>query len=473
MSARSAQRQLAEFVASAPLGWGMTEAAAIVQQAWLDTLAVSVAGVRAPVSRGVVAYAETLGGAGRTRPWFSPRLCPPDTAALVDAVMAHALDYDDVTPAWRGHPSCVLFPALTALAVQCDATGQDVLQAYVVGFETGACLGGALTGRHYEKGWHATSTIGVVAATAAGCRLLGLPAHTTCDAIGLALAQASGMQANFGSDAKALQAGFAAAGAVRACLLAASGIGSTDTVLDGRKGFVDLYTDGWVGASPMAELGLGPTAIIQRGIEMKLYPMCYAAHRAIEAALLLREEGPVDLGSIAAIEIEGTPGAHTPLLPRLPSNEQEARFSVEFGVACALVDGGVRLGSFADGMRARPEVQALMHRSSAYEVTGAPAPRCATVRIRGRDGRVQERLVSRAANGSIDEGALMSKIVDCLDSVGVADEARAIRSLFDDGLRAPVAAMMASGPLARIRDRVSVAEPARPSGTAASGARDA
>ena len=473
MSARSAQRQLAEFVASAPIGWGMTEAAPIVRQAWLDTLAVSIAGVRTGVSRGVLAYADALGGAGRTHPWLSPRLCTPDTAALVDAAMAHALDYDDVTPAWRGHPSCVLFPALTALAVQCDATGQDVLRAYVVGFELGAHLGDALTGRHYEKGWHATATIGVVAATAAGCRLLRLPAHITCHAIGLALAQASGMQASFGSDAKALQAGFAAAGAVRSCVLAANGIGSTETNLDGPKGFVDLYADGWAAAAPMAELGLGPTAIVRRGIEMKLYPMCYAAHRAIEAALALREAGPVDVGSIDSIEIEGSPGAHTPLLPRLPSNEQEARFSVEFGVACALLDGGVRLGSFTYGMRARPEVQALMHRSRAREVSGTSTPRSACVRIRRRDGRVQERLVNRPANGSIDEGALMSKVVDCLDSVGVADEAPAIRAMFDNGLATPVAAMMASEPLARIRERISVSQRSPSGCTTANGARDA
>src|ERR1022692_4680631 len=258
MSVRSAQYQLAEFVASAPLDWGMTDTVAIVQQAWLDTFAVSVAGVSTSVSRGILTYAETLGGAGRTRPWLSRRLYPPETSALVDAAMAHVLDYDDVAASWRGHPSCVLFPALMALAVQCDATGRDVLRAYVLGFEIGAYLGAALTGRHYEKGWHATSTIGVVAATAAGCRLLGLPAHATCDAIGLALAQASGMQASFGSDVKSLQAGFAAAGAVRACVLAASGIGSNDTVLDGPKGFADLYADrGWAGATSMVELGSG------------------------------------------------------------------------------------------------------------------------------------------------------------------------------------------------------------------------
>ena len=353
-----------------------------------------------------------------------------------------------------------MFPALTALAAHCGATGEDVLRAYVVGFEAGAGVGRALAGLHYEKGWHATSTIGVIAAAAAGGRLLGLAVDAASDALGLALAQASGMQASFGSDAKALQAGFAAAAAVRACLLAASGIGASERILDGPKGFFDLYTTGGADSSALEELGRLPPAIVDPGLEVKLYPICYAAHRAIEAALHLRADAPTVAATIAAIEIEGSPGAHTPLLRTLPQDGDAARFSVEYGVACALVDGGVGLSSFTEAMLARPAIAALMTRCRVGE-TGTPGEvRRATVRLRMQDGSVREHAVSRSANNVPDARALIRKVVDCLASVDVADEADALQALCERGLDTSVAAMIGSGPLARIRDRLAATAPA-------------
>lgn len=446
MSGATVQRRLAEFVASAPAGWAMPGAAPVIRQAWLDTFAVSVAGWSSHVSTSVRAYRDSIVAPSATL----TRSCSPDLAALVDAVTAHALDYDDVAPAWRGHPSCVLFPVLTALGSLKDLTGNDVVNAYAVGFEVGARLGEALAGRHYEKGWHATSTIGVVAAAAAGSRLLGLSAAASCNAIGLALTQASGLQAAFGSDAKALQAGFAAAGAVRACLLAANGVGCTDSVLDGPKGFLDLYTDGWSNAEALDRLGQVTPAIVELGIEVKLYPICYAAHRAIEAALQLRTEVGPELAAIAAIEIEGSPGAHTPLLTRLPTNAQEALFSVEYGVATALCDGAVRLGSFSDEMRDRAEIQSLMAHSRAYEVAHKGPFRSATVRLRLADGTVHERAVGRAASGPPVPGAFAAKVNDCLSAAGVAHESRAVSELFAGDLGVPVRRMLASGPHERI-----------------------
>ena len=137
MTGASAQRRIAEFVAGAPRDWAFDAAGPIVRQALLDTLAVAAAGAREAVSRRAAGYAAASGD-GPAQRWFARGRCSMDAAALADATMAHALDYDDVTPDWRGHPSAVMFPALTALAASCDATGEDVLRAYVVGFEAGA-----------------------------------------------------------------------------------------------------------------------------------------------------------------------------------------------------------------------------------------------------------------------------------------------------------------------------------------------
>ncbi len=456
MTVISAQRRIAEFAATAPRGWGMTTGASAVRRALLDTFAVAAAGARMPAVQAAVGYVEAAGASGPAQPWFVSGRCAVDVAAMLDAVAAHALDYDDVTPAWRGHPSAVMFPALFALAAHCDATGDDLIQAYLIGFEAAAHLGRALTGRHYERGWHATATIGVIAATVAGSRLLGFSVAAASNAIGLALAQSAGMQASFGSDTKALQVGFAAAGAVRACLLAANGVGATDAMLDGAKGFVELYAGGGALSDSLLQLGAVPPQIVSARIETKLLPICYAAHRAIEAALWLREHRRIDVGAIVAIEIEGSPGAHTPLLRSLPADSQEALFSVEFGVACALLDGALTLRSFEPATFARAEVARLMAACRVAESLSPSTLRRAVVRITLRDGRVHEHEITRAADGKPEPQALRAKVVDCLASAGVADEVGSLCALCESGLSARVRTMLDAGPIARIRERIAV-----------------
>lgn len=447
----SFQSELAAFVASAPAAWGGDEARSIVHGAWLDTFAVAIAGSAEPVSQRVLRHVENAGRAEvGARPWLSSMRCTFEGAALASATLAHAIDYDDVTPAWRGHPSAVMFPALTSLAAQCGGTLEQVVHAYVIGFEVGAQVGQRLAGRHYETGWHATSTIGVLAATAAGCRLLRLCAGKTVHALGLGVAQAAGVQANFGTDAKPLQAGFAAAAAVRACLLAQGGVTASASSLDGPRGFADLYADPPGPIAAQAPIGAEPSALARFGLEFKAYPICYAAHRAIDAALALRGGHAIDCAAVDAIEIEGTPGAHTPLLARLPANAQEARFSAEFGVACALLNGEVGLRSFGDATTRRDDVRALMARSRVYEVEAARTPRRATVRIRWRDGRTDERS-SQEASSTLDATAAMRKLADCLSSVGVGDRAVALRGLFDASPDRPIADVLASPLLVDLR----------------------
>jgi 2-methylcitrate dehydratase PrpD len=455
MKAMSLQSQLAEFVATAPARWGMSESAVVLGNALVDTFTVAIAGSAQPLARRVVEVVEKNSRVEAGAPaWLSTYRCTFENAALVSGTLAHALDYDDVTPAWRGHPSGVLLPALTSLACRNGATLDDVLQAYVIGFEVGARIGERVAGAHYERGWHATSTIGSLATTAAGCRLLHFDTTQTCDALGLAVAQAAGVQANFGTDAKVLQAGFAAAAAVRACLLAEAGIKASAHSLDGPTGFADLYgSQPFVFSASARDIATGPCAIARHGIEFKIYPNCYAAHRAVDAALAIRREVCLDPDDIEAIEIEGTRGAHAPLRKGLPANGQQARFSVEFAVACALLDAGVGLRSFDDAMLARGDIRALMARTTTRELEGPSMPRSATVRVRCTGGRVLEQRTAGLSAGSV--AARDAKVVDCLSSVGAEDCARALIELLERGVQRPVIDVLADPLIGAIGRRVA------------------
>jgi 2-methylcitrate dehydratase PrpD len=431
-----AQRRLAEFVACTPRSSIDDAARDIARQSLLDSVAVSYAGVAEPSVRVASDYVASMRHPAGVPGWLAGDRYLPEAAALLNAVSAHALDYDDVTPAWRGHPGAVMWPALLAVAEEGHATYGDLLDAYVLGFEAGAQVGANITAHHYAAGWHATATIGVIAGAAACCRALKLDAQRTSDAIGLAVSQAAGVQANFGSMAKPLQAGFASSAAVRSAALAKRGARASEDALEGSSGFSGLY-----GATTQLRLDLpaagARASIVVRGIEVKQFPNCYAAHRAVEAALQMREQGAVDAGAIRHVLIEGTPAAHKPLLPGLPRTPDEARFSVEFGVACALLDGAVRLGSFTPAALERADIRALVSRTEKRETPELGAERAARLTLTRADGSRTTRTVANL-QGRYGEKAFMrrlsGKVADCMAQAGIGDYAQ---MLCDDILAAP------------------------------------
>ncbi len=442
MSDPNSQQRLARFLVEFPSASITPAAREIARLSLLDTLAVALAGRNETASRLARGYTRAMRQDQGATAWLTGEPHLPEAAALFNAVAAHALDYDDVTQAWRGHPGAVIWPALWAAGQIGRSTFGELLDAYALGFEVGAQIGAAITAHHYPAGWHATSTVGILAAAAACSRTLKLDAREASHALGLAVAQSAGVQANFGTLAKPFQAGFAACGALRAALLAKAGVDASCRALEGPTSFGSLY--GATHAIPLAlpERDAGADLAIARiGIEIKQFPNCYAAHRAIEAALALRARIDSPSAShVRAILIEGTPSAHAPLLDRLPVNADEARFSIEFGVACALADGALRLDSFTDQALQRPDIRKLMSSMQVRESLQSDGTRTACVSITLADGR---QLAQRMADLPCRYGQpafmqrLLEKVADCLRHAGLSDKSQA---LFDDIIQAQAAA---------------------------------
>lgn len=402
MTSPGGRQLIGEFVEGASKDW-IAPARSSAALSVCDTLAVAFAARRAPVVEKVGRFLD--GRRSKRLPatlWTGDRNASCEDAALLNGVAAHALDYDDVAPAWRGHPSAVILPALAALSSDVPPGSADLLDAYVVGFEVGAALGRSIIDTHYAIGWHSTSTIGVIAATAACCRLLKLDAATTSHAIGLAVAQAAGTRANFGAEAKALQAGFAAAGAVRSALLSTSGIRSGDHVMDGPTGFERLY-GGQEGRArdELARLGAAPASLIG-GIEIKVFPTCYATHRALAAAAGLRTLPDFAPTGITSISIVGSPGSHTPLRDSAPRSADEARFHLETCVAMMLSSGTVGLADFEREKFRTPDVVRLAELTTVEE------------RAFDRPGRISRLTVSFGKEA-------LTKEVDALPEIGWDD----------------------------------------------------
>jgi 2-methylcitrate dehydratase PrpD len=268
-------------------------------------------------------------------------------AALRWAAVGHVLDFDDVHLPSTSHVSVVCVPATLA----CGGGAREYLAAAGVMARLGAALGWD----HYRSGWHATCTAGAPAAAVAAGLALGLDSAGLARAMALAVPAAGGVQRAFGTAAKSLQVGFAAAAGVRAAHLAAAGASADPAALDQ-----------WfrlVGGSGAVDLG-GP--LVPEGLAVKLHPCCYAMQRPISATRALP---PVPVDQVARIRVHTPEAALQPLIHSNPGTGLEGKFSLEYGVAAALLDGFPGTGSFTDAAVARPEARRLV---GCVEVVAAP-----------------------------------------------------------------------------------------------------
>ena len=427
--------QLARLIATADPG-GSPEAVEAARDAVLDFLACAFPGAADP-GTGIVRRAFVpLAGTGEAALIGRPERVDAATAALINGHAGHALDYDDVHASVRGHPSTVILPALLALAPSTEASALDFLGAYLVGLETMARVGLALGSRHYEIGFHNTATLGTIAAAAATARLLGLDERRIAVALGLAATQSAGLRAQFGTDAKPLHAGLAARAGLTATLLAQAGLGGTPEILDGPINFLAAFGAG-ASVPGRAVEGWGqPWQILQPGLIFKEFACCTATHCAAEATLGLLAEQRIDPAAIARIAVTFPPGGDAALTVRRPASGLDGRFSVEYVVASALIDGELGVETFAD-RPVRPEVAALLarverrHDETAPRMSNDPATRFSLVEIDFADGTRLARKVA-SIRGAADLRAKFRDAVGAAPALEpLPDLVRRMRSAAD------------------------------------------
>jgi 2-methylcitrate dehydratase PrpD len=351
-------RCIGRFIADLTIDHLPAPAVAIVTTGFTDCLACGFAGRDEPLVRIVRDTLPTLGHDGEAALLADAHRASALDAALVNAVACHVLDYDDL--ALLGHPSAVLVPAILAEGEAVGATGREAVGAYVVGYEVWSDLIGREHRLHHTKGWHPTGIFGTLAAAAAGAKLRRLDPERASNAMGLASAMAAGLTANFGSMAKAFQAGRAAQNGLLAARLAAAGMTATLDVLEQNPGFLHAV-------SPQGEVDLErePTlgqewTILRSGLNLKRYPVNYYPQRALDAIFALLAEDPLQPERIHRIHVLVSPTEALILKQHRPQNALEAKFSLEFALAAAVIAGRVSLDELTDGFVQRPDVQAFL-----------------------------------------------------------------------------------------------------------------
>ncbi len=422
------------------------------KNAILDCLGVTLAGSQEKAGRIQVAMAEELGGKPTSSIIGGQVRTSPVLAALVNGTMAHALDYDDVSDSWIGHPSPALVPAILAVAERCQSSGKDVLTAYITGFEVGAKLGIAFGQDHYARGWHTTGTIGSLAGAVAAARLLKLDSAQTKMALGIATSLASGIRENFGSMTKPLHAGSAARNGVLAGLLAEKGFTATENSLTGQAGFARvLGKDRKYDLSPVFRQMGAPFDVVSPGVWLKAYPSGAATQSSITAALRLRREHTFDTSEIAEIICATNRAVPQILIHHHPGSGLEGKFSLEYCVAVALLDGEVSLDQFTDDRALADDVQKLVSRVK-YEHPpemenrfGFHIPGILTVRLQNGEelssrvdyprGRPENPMSQSEIHAKFENCAkrvlAADKIACVIDFVSHLEEQKELRSLMD------------------------------------------
>ena len=427
------------------------EAARIVKTGFIDTVATMGAGRDEPVVRIVRQFVAARKSAAReARVVLGAGMAASADAALINATAGHALDYDDV--ALGGHPSTVLVPAVLAEGEYLGACGADALRAYLVGYEVWAELFSREPDPYHVKGWHPTAVLGTVGAAAAVAHLHKLPADDCRNALALAASMASGLVANFGTMAKPLHAGRAAACAIEAVRLAANGLTAAPDAIEHHAGHLAALSPRGRADRTGPASGLGnKLRILESGLSIKKYPMCYATHRVIDGVLDLVKANGVDPGDVKEAHASVGVAQASMLRNHSPATGLEAKFSLEFAVASALVARSVGLRELTDGFVAQPRVRETMAkvRTSTTDTRCPIEPMFALadrVAIELKDGRRLDSGEIRFARGNaklpLQEAELKAKFLDCTSGAGHLDAAalyeRLDRLEEQDSLRALV-----------------------------------
>ncbi len=427
--------QIAERIVSFDLKAITPQAITLSRTAIIDTLGVTLAGAIEPCTTNLLRTPGVASAPGVCTIFGTAQKTSALDATFINGTASHALDYDDFSQPMGGHQSAPLVAPLMALAEERGASGLELLQSYVVGIETEIRLARAVNFYHYDKGWHPTATLGVFGAAAAAGHLLKLDANKQAIALAIAASFASGIKANFGTMVKPLHVGQCARNGLLAVLMADAGYDANPEALEHHQGFFNAFNGkGNYDASLIFENWANPLEVLSPSMGLKQFACCGSTHPAVTMALQLRQQETFSPQDIEKVDIM----PHRRRLPHTnnpdPQTPLAAKFSVQYAVARALVDGAVRLDDFEGDAHFDSKVRAIMAKTTAMPhpdmPDDSPDQFGAEVIVALKDGRTVSRrinsLVGRGGDYPLTSQELWEKFNDCAKRVLPANESPAL-----------------------------------------------
>jgi 2-methylcitrate dehydratase PrpD len=354
--AMSISEQIASFVVNTSFEALPTEAIEKAKILFTDIIGVALAGtVMDETGKIAIDYIRDIGGVPEATVIGGGFKTSAPNAALANALLAHALDFDDFEP--NGHPSGMLVASSLALGEKLGLSGRDILLSYILGLEIYERVA-ASDMANSEKAWHATSVFGTLGSAVTAAKALRLNLEETLMCLGIAAATAAGILRENGSMTKPYQVGKSARNGVEAALLARKGFTSDIGVLENPKGFCDMFIGkGQWNRSGMTDNLGNPFHIVKPGIGIKLYP-CGGVKflRCIQGIRELVQENDINYREVNKVDVRVSRRQVYLDIPA-PQTGLEGKFSMSYICARTLLDRKLTLETFTDAKVREPLIK--------------------------------------------------------------------------------------------------------------------
>lgn len=386
----------------------------------LDGVGVSMAAAALEPACQPFLQQATASGTGGAAVLGTAIRCQPIMAALANGALAHALDYEDAHGPTYTHPNAAAIAAAVSLCGETTVSGERLITALAIGCDV-TCRLALAQGNVGEPPtqFYPPAIVGTFGAVATAAHLMALTSAQTLDALSLALCSNSPSAAILYSpysDIRAIRDGLCAQTAVQAVLLAQRGVRGFDRPLEGRGGFFDMVGARYQPGVLTDQLG---RRFAGDDVGYKAWPACRANHIYIQTALQWLQQNPhPPLQQITKIVARVTDSDLIVCEPmaqkRQPRAAIDAKFSLYFVLATALITGRVNLQSFTPDQIERGDVLALAQRVH-YQRVDAYGEQ-PLMDIHWQDGRVtplQAEPLLGAPENPMSDHQLIDKFVDC------------------------------------------------------------
>jgi len=360
----NATQRLARFAVDLSYGKIPKEVVERSKACILDTLAVSLYGSTKPWSRTVSGFVRDSGLRGRSTVLGEDFSAQPAQATLANGVMAHAFELDNVRQPGAGvHPGATAFLPAFAMAEDKQADGKSLLTAFVASCEVMSRIGVAAGNSLERRGFHAPGLTGTFGAAVAAGRLLGLNERKMVNALGIAGSYSGGLiefsRCQEGAMIKRLHLGKAGEGGVTAALLASRGFAGPESILEGKFGFCQTFSDSPKLSYLTHRLG---RAFETLNIGIKRCACHINAHAPIEALQMLRTEIGFNPEEVRAIVVSGIEKLVTHHAIYQPKDLMMAQYSIPFCVALSLYADPTDPESFNEDKLKDKNILAMMRK---------------------------------------------------------------------------------------------------------------
>ena len=190
---------ISKFISAYQYGQASDETLIVAKAAFLDFMGVTLRGFKeTPSQYALMTMGEIFQGnlnfdLGASIIGKSGNKSDILTAGLINGISAHSLELDDGHRTAQMHLGAIVFPTAIAIAEAYDLSGEEFLEAVIIGYEIGIMLGQIANPQHRDRGFHSTGTIGTFVAGAVASKLLKLDTDQIINVLGLCGTQAAGL----------------------------------------------------------------------------------------------------------------------------------------------------------------------------------------------------------------------------------------------------------------------------------------